>query len=152
MYVIGEAYKDLAFKYMSPGVEGMDEFDDLLLEAMRHLWFLIGLLEGGGGRFNLTRFPRSRSIIHVLHDYLNRFAFWLPELIDLEDLFYDDFILTGGYTDKRCSWAHAIVCLAADCNVDLPIEANWSGEVLVTSLVKNGLIESFNGRYRAITR
>ncbi len=149
MYIVGEAFKDIALKAMSPGPEGMDDFDALLLEGMKHLWFTTGLLELGNGRFNLSHLPRSRPIIDVLYDYVDHFACWLPQLVTLEDLFFDDFKLSGGYINRRCPWAYSIVCLAADCDVELPLEADSSGEILVDSLVRTGLIEPFNGRFRA---
>jgi hypothetical protein len=150
MYAVGEAFKKLAMDAMPPGPEGVDQFDALLLEGMKWLWFTIGLLEIGGGRFNLSNFPRSRPIIDVLYDYVDQFAYWLPELVELEPLLYDDLRMIAESTEGyRFPWALNIVSLAADCGVTLPIESSSSGEILVDSLLQTGLIEPFNGRYCA---
>jgi hypothetical protein len=149
MYVIGEGFVNVAKKTMPPGPEGLDEFDSLLLDGMKWLWFMIGLFESGGGRFNLSWFPRSRPIIDVLYDYVDRFAYWLPELLELEAVLQDDFWFAESQYGYRCPWAFSIVALAADCGVELPYEASESGEVLLESLLRTGLIEPFEGRYHA---
>jgi hypothetical protein len=149
MYAVGEGFKKVAMDAMAPGPEGLDEFDSLLLDGMKWLWFTIGLLESGGGRFNLTNFPRTRPIIEVLYDYIDRFAYWLPDLVDCEAVLQDDFWFADSQYGYRCPWAFSIVALAADCGVELPFEASESGEVLLESLLRTGLIETFEGRYRA---
>lgn len=149
MYVVGEGVKKVAMDVMGPGPEGVDEFDFLLLEGMKWLWFTIGLFEIGDGRFNLSNFARTRPIIDVLYDYVDRFAYWLPELVELESVMYDDFRFAESNGGYRCPWAFSIVALAADCGVELPYEASESGKVLVKSLLRTGLIEQFEGRYRA---
>jgi hypothetical protein len=149
MYVVGEGFKKVALDAVPLGPTEMDIFDILLLEGMNWLWFTIGLLEIGGGRFNLSDFPRSRPIMEVLYDYVDRFAYWLPELIQLECVLRDDFNLVQTDDSYRCPWAINIVSLAADCGVELPFEASESGEVLVESLLRTGLIEPFEDRYRA---
>ncbi len=148
MYVVEEGFKNVALDAVPLGPEEMDEFDALLLHAMNWLWFTIGLFEICG-RFNLSNFPRTRPIIDVLYDYVDRFAHWLPELVGLESLFFSDLRLAGPDSGYRCPWALNIVSLAADCDVTLPLDASNSGKVLVDSLLDNGLIEPFGDRYRA---
>jgi hypothetical protein len=149
MYVVGEGYKKVALDAVPLGPKEMDKFDDLLLDGMKRLWFTVGLSQEGGGRFNLSHFSRSRQRTEVLLDYVDRFAYWLPELINLQDVFYDDLRLTQEIRNSQCPWAYSIVRLAADCGLNLPIEANWSGDVLMESLIQTRLIEPFEGRYRA---
>ncbi len=152
MYVVGPAFKDIFFK-LTPAPFGphyMEKFDKLLLEGMKNLWFIIGLLEGGNGRFNLSYFPRTGPTLDVLYDYVDRFAYWLPELLELEDFYVDDFALVGGYgVEERIPWAINIALLAADCDHELPMESASDGKILIESLLSVGLIEPFNGRYRA---
>ena len=68
---------------------------------------------------------------------------------NLECVLYDDFHLVPSDGAYRCPWALNIVSLAADCGIELPFEASECGEILLESLLRTGLIEPFENRYRA---
>jgi len=81
MYWIGSCLKDA----IGDERKDMDHFDDLLLGGLQWLWFALGLLETGAGRFYMPAWPRKTSIPDLEAKLLHGFVRWVEPLMTLRD-------------------------------------------------------------------
>jgi hypothetical protein len=124
---------------------------DLALEGMQRLWFTIGMLPRA---FTSFGFPLDRA--DILYPWLDRYAYWLPELDKFSSHLVDAEKYTGLWPMKGCKSLAIIASIAYFCGLVPDSLAPSCDEIpqgtLTSTLLSYNAIEPYQGRFRAVRK